>query len=60
MPELWTQREDTGPPPQSPLGGMAFDSDRGVSVLLDYVQAPTKPPAQTWEWDGTSWVQVVP
>jgi hypothetical protein len=58
MPERWTQREDIGPPPQGPLGGMAYDSDRSVTVLLDYVQSPTKPPAQTWEWDGSSWVQV--
>jgi hypothetical protein len=37
---------------------MAYDSDRSVTVLLNFVQSPTRPPAQTWEWDGTSWVQV--
>ena len=58
MPELWSQREDTGPPPSPNLGGMAYDSDRGVTVLSAFVKGTPTPPAQTWEWDGSSWVQV--
>src|SRR4051812_18878914 len=58
MPELWSQREDTGPPPSPNLGGMAYDSVRGVTVLSAFVKGTPTPPAQTWEWDGSSWVQV--
>src|SRR5438876_3941452 len=58
MPELWTQREDTGPPPQIPWCRLAYDSDRGVAVVLGWPPLPKQQPAQTWEWDGGSWVQV--
>jgi hypothetical protein len=40
---------NTFPSPPAAIGqGMAFDSARGVSVLLD--------DSVTWEWDGANWV----
>ena len=57
MAELWTQREDTGPRAQVVSNGLDFDSDRGVAVLLGWPPLSSNP-AQTWEWDGGSWVQV--
>jgi len=58
MSELWTQREDTGPPAQIPWNRLDYDSDHGVAVLLGWPALPKQQPAQTWEWDGGSWVQV--
>jgi hypothetical protein len=56
MVELWTQREDIGPPPQAAWTRLDYDHDRGVAVLLGWPPQPTS--AQTWEWDSRSWVQV--
>jgi hypothetical protein len=52
--ELWTQREDVGP--ASASSHIAYDSDRGVAVLLCGLN--TGFPSQTWEWDGSEWTQV--
>src|SRR5215471_113258 len=58
MSELWTQREDTGPPSHGPFGALTYDSDRKITVLLDFVVTAPNAPGPTWEWDGSSWVQV--
>jgi len=57
MVELWTQREDIGPPPQAAWARLDYDRDRGVAVLLGWPPVAT-PRAHTWEWDGSVWVQV--
>jgi Galactose oxidase, central domain len=57
MAELWTQREDTGPNPGGVVGALVYDTDRSVAVLLAEPASSTHP-GLTWEWDGTSWVQV--
>jgi hypothetical protein len=60
----WVQRSPSGPPFQRMYHAMAYDGARGVTVLfggwalLDsyhevYMQ-------DTWEWDGTSWVERSP
>ena len=60
----WTQRSDIGPAPRA-LHAMAYDSDRGRTVLFagqisndpdEDVKAGI--PADTWEWDGSAWMQV--
>lgn len=51
--EGWVQVEDTGPAPNA-LVGLAFDSDRNVTVL--FTQTDTA--WETWEWDGSAWTQV--
>ena len=45
----WSTFFTTVSPPSSIGPGMAFDSGRGVSVLLDNN-------GNTWEWNGSSWV----
>ncbi len=47
-------RARSGPPPRTDAS-MAFDADRGVSVLFG---TPLSGPAATWEWDGQAWAQV--
>jgi hypothetical protein len=53
---LWTQRMVTGPA----LGdcvAMAYDSARGVCVLVGEHPSGAESIPQTWEWDGSSWTQ---
>ena len=52
----WTQVSTNGPP-ASALGAMAYDSNRGVSVLFGGGTATGFLPAATWEWNGTAWTQ---
>ncbi|HEV2414450.1 MAG TPA: kelch repeat-containing protein, partial [Candidatus Dormibacteraeota bacterium] len=48
----WTQFFPLPAPPVSIGPGMAYDSKRGVTVLLDNN-------SNTWEWNGQSWTQKV-
>jgi hypothetical protein len=55
----WTQRANEGPPPR---GGhrMVYDSARGVVVMFGgYVGVGNQYTdlGDTWEWDGSSWIQ---
>jgi hypothetical protein len=61
---VWTQLADQGPP-QRILGALADDASRGRVVSFGGLDAPainTGPPygtRDTWEWDGSSWEQVL-
>lgn len=48
----WTQFFPVPAPPVSIGPGMAYDSRRGVTVLLDNN-------SHTWEWNGASWTQKI-
>ncbi len=48
----WSTFLTTVSPPSSIGPGMAYDSDRHVTVLLDNS-------GNTWEWNGSNWVQRV-
>ena len=49
-------------PPLSPvldaLGAMAYDSARGVAVLVGWAEVAGSETGETWEWDGASWREV--
>jgi galactose oxidase-like protein len=60
---LWTQKEDIGPSPRS-ASRMAYDRARRRSVLVEgFAHVANEPwrglafPVDTWEWDGTAWMQ---
>jgi hypothetical protein len=60
---LWTQKEDIGPAPRTDLS-MTYDGARRRMVLVNGVAHVLNDPYRgmvfpldTWEWDGTSWVQ---
>lgn len=53
--EGWVQVADMGPPPFA-YAGLAFDSNRNVTVL--FTENPANSIRETWEWDGASWTQV--
>jgi Immunoglobulin domain/Immunoglobulin I-set domain len=58
----WVQIATTGPSPRWDTA-MAYDSDRRVSVLFGgQVYNPTGSPVigDTWEFDGTNWMQRLP
>jgi hypothetical protein len=50
----WNTAVVTNPPYRSDHA-MAFDSERGVTVLFGGVAFNGPLQADTWEWDGTSW-----
>lgn len=53
----WVLRATVGPPRRA-WHTMAFDRDRGVTVLFGGAGGPNGNPerfADTWEWDGASW-----
>jgi len=54
----WTQRASAGPPGRV-QHAMAFDSQRGVTVLFGGRQGgyPTPDFGDTWEWNGSAWTQ---
>src|SRR5258708_30934628 len=70
--ETGTSTLDWGPistgsaPPGREFGAMTYDSGRGRTVLFGGDQyfsgSSTVPPylADTWEWDGSSWINVTP
>jgi len=55
----WTQRQPAVRPPARRGACMAFDPLRGVCVLFGGGVGYTVTPmlADTWEWDGTTWLQ---
>jgi hypothetical protein len=53
--EGWVQVADTGPAPNA-YAGIAFDSNRSVTVL--FTSNRTNTAWETWEWDGEGWTQV--
>ena len=59
----WTQVATTGPSART-WPALAYDSQRGVTVLFGGLAPPAVPGsspalADSWEWDGTTWSQVV-
>jgi len=58
----WTQKSAGGPgtPDQREYASMVFDSNRNVCVLYGGRFSSSGPYLDdTWEWDGTSWTQVL-
>ncbi|MEC7584336.1 MAG: kelch repeat-containing protein [Planctomycetota bacterium] len=53
----WTQVVTTGPSARY-THAMAYDSQRGVTVLFGGREAGFNELDDTWEWDGTSWTQI--
>ena len=57
----WTQRSPANIPlARLPLGGLAYDSARGVTVLFGGNGGTSGMLNDTWEWDGTDWTRRVP
>ncbi len=60
----WVQRTDVGAPGKRANCAMAYDSDRGVTVMFGgdiYIAFPVgewAPYYDTWEYDGTHWTQI--
>ena len=54
----WVYRVAAGPSPRNGVA-MAFDSQRGVTVLFGGSNQPTTF-QDTWEWDGVVWTQRTP
>lgn len=52
----WALRSESGPSNRYGMP-MAFDSERGVSVLYGGIVAGSQPGNDTWEWNGDSWTQ---
>jgi hypothetical protein len=57
----WTQRQPAASPPARSNAGIAFDAQRGRTVMFGgYATIITALGlADTWEWDGTNWSRVV-
>ena len=54
----WTQQNPNTYPSARSFAGLAFDTGRSVSVLTMGWDAGTNTyPGDTWEYDGTDWVQ---
>ncbi len=61
----WIQRTPATSPPALHFAAMAYDSTRGRVVLFggyryDYGSNQSQFFADTWEWDGDTWVQRTP
>ncbi len=55
----WTERFPANVPIGRAGHGLAFDSNRGVSVLVGgSIYTTPLPLADTWEWDGMDWTQI--
>lgn len=56
----WTQKLVSGPPRRS-VGAMAYDAARGKTVLFGGVDGTGSSvfKSDTWEWDGSAWMQVM-
>ena len=52
----WLQASPTTTPGQRYDHAMAYDVQRGVSVLFGTASVPV----DTWEWDGTEWSYIAP
>jgi len=56
----WVQRTPATVPPERVAGAMAYDGERGVTVLFGGRNASNAKLGDTWEWDGVDWVQRAP
>ncbi len=54
---LWTQRTNFGPSPRS-ASAIAYDSNRGRTVLFGGISSAGDFLGDTWEWDGSYWTQM--
>ena len=54
----WTQRFPGSPPPAHQHYEIAFDRQRGVTVMHPGVLFAAPPPNVTYEWDGVTWTTV--
>jgi hypothetical protein len=57
--QVWSQQFPTVSPSARSEHGMAFDSFRSRTVLFGGSQGGS-PLGDTWEWDGTNWLQRTP
>ncbi len=55
----WRLRADAGPPARRDHA-TAYDSVRAVTVLFGGRHQGSEYGNDTWEWDGTSWIEVTP
>ncbi len=60
--DTWIQRTPPVSPPPRLWHAMAYDSARGRVVLFggSYYDGTSHRLADTWEWDGNTWVQTTP
>ncbi|HKQ47859.1 MAG TPA: kelch repeat-containing protein [Phycisphaerae bacterium] len=56
----WFQQSPAVTPSARGLVGMAFDSERQVTVLFGGQLSNGDEVDETWEWDGTNWAQITP
>lgn len=57
----WTDRAVMVIPPPRYGYGLAFDTLRGRTVLYGGITSSSSQPlGDTWEWDGTAWIQMMP
>lgn len=54
----WSQQFPNASPPAHQYYEIAFDSQRGVTVMHPGVLFAAPPPNVTYEWDGVSWTTV--
>jgi hypothetical protein len=54
---LWTQRSNFGPRPRTG-SAIAFDSNRGRTVLFGGSSLSNGMNNDTWEWDGSFWTEM--
>ncbi len=52
--DSWSRRSRLGPSPRY-VHSMAFDSERGVTVLFGGIDGSGIETSETWEWDGNRW-----
>jgi len=57
-PASWTQRVVSGPSARAGHA-MAYDAQRGVTVLFGGNIYPAQYNSETWEWNGSTWTQRV-
>lgn len=57
VPPAWTQVATTGPSARF-WQAMAYDSQRGRTVLFGGTSTGVDHFGDTWGWDGTTWTQV--
>src|SRR5215831_19823829 len=56
-PPAWMQMATTGPAARG-SHAMAYDSQRGATVLFGGVAGIFTISGDTWEWNGSSWTQM--
>src|SRR5690606_2439544 len=56
----WYKQSPHDVPPARRAHAMAYDRERGVVVVFGGSWANPAWPRDTWEWDGTTWIQKNP